>query len=99
MIGELKFFLGILIHQSPRGIFINQAKLSQHRTSTSGEYTSRRLDKLVTLGVRNPKRHGLNFISIHSKEQSSVSVSAIVHQSMDMISDSRLALCLDKYTD
>nr|GEU65256.1 hypothetical protein [Tanacetum cinerariifolium] len=27
--GELKFFLGIQIHQSPRGIFINQAKYSQ----------------------------------------------------------------------
>nr|GFC62819.1 copia protein [Tanacetum cinerariifolium] len=26
MMGELKFFLGIQIHQSPRGIFINQAK-------------------------------------------------------------------------
>nr|GFC88817.1 copia protein [Tanacetum cinerariifolium] len=25
MMGELKFFLGIQIHQSPRGIFINQA--------------------------------------------------------------------------
>ncbi|GKA35252.1 retrovirus-related pol polyprotein from transposon TNT 1-94 [Tanacetum coccineum] len=29
MIGELKFFLGIHIHQSPRGIFINQAKYAQ----------------------------------------------------------------------
>nr|GEV06115.1 hypothetical protein [Tanacetum cinerariifolium] len=28
-IGELKFFLGIQIHQSPRGIFINQAKYAQ----------------------------------------------------------------------
>nr|GEX08608.1 hypothetical protein [Tanacetum cinerariifolium] len=28
MMGELKFFLGIQIHQSPRGIFINQAKPS-----------------------------------------------------------------------
>nr|GEX06130.1 hypothetical protein [Tanacetum cinerariifolium] len=26
MMGDLKFFLGIQIHQSPRGIFINQAK-------------------------------------------------------------------------
>ncbi|GJW36128.1 retrovirus-related pol polyprotein from transposon TNT 1-94 [Tanacetum coccineum] len=26
LIGEMKFFLGIQIHQSPRGIFINQAK-------------------------------------------------------------------------
>nr|GEY24774.1 hypothetical protein [Tanacetum cinerariifolium] len=29
MIGELKFFLGIQVHQSPRGIFINQAKYAQ----------------------------------------------------------------------
>ncbi|GJU15004.1 retrovirus-related pol polyprotein from transposon TNT 1-94 [Tanacetum coccineum] len=29
MMGELKFFLGIRIHQSPRGIFINQAKYAQ----------------------------------------------------------------------
>ncbi|GKD59384.1 retrovirus-related pol polyprotein from transposon TNT 1-94, partial [Tanacetum coccineum] len=29
MMGELKFFLGIQIHQSPHGIFINQAKYSQ----------------------------------------------------------------------
>nr|GEW98878.1 retrovirus-related Pol polyprotein from transposon TNT 1-94 [Tanacetum cinerariifolium] len=29
MMGELKFFLGIQIHQSPRGIFINQAKYAQ----------------------------------------------------------------------
>nr|GEV40459.1 retrovirus-related Pol polyprotein from transposon TNT 1-94 [Tanacetum cinerariifolium] len=29
MMGELKFFFGIQIHQSPRGIFINQAKYAQ----------------------------------------------------------------------
>ncbi|GJX41469.1 retrovirus-related pol polyprotein from transposon TNT 1-94 [Tanacetum coccineum] len=29
MIGELKFFLGIQIHQSSRGIFINQAKYAE----------------------------------------------------------------------
>ncbi|GJV60117.1 retrovirus-related pol polyprotein from transposon TNT 1-94 [Tanacetum coccineum] len=29
MMGELKFFLGIQIYQSPRGIFINQAKYAQ----------------------------------------------------------------------
>nr|GEZ11907.1 retrovirus-related Pol polyprotein from transposon TNT 1-94 [Tanacetum cinerariifolium] len=29
MMRELKFFLGIQIHQSPRGIFINQAKYAQ----------------------------------------------------------------------
>nr|GEZ61549.1 retrovirus-related Pol polyprotein from transposon TNT 1-94 [Tanacetum cinerariifolium] len=29
MMGELKFFLGIQIHQSPRGIFMNEAKYAQ----------------------------------------------------------------------
>ncbi|GJW99099.1 copia protein [Tanacetum coccineum] len=29
MMGERKFFLGIQIHQSPRSIFINQAKYAQ----------------------------------------------------------------------
>nr|GEX02972.1 retrovirus-related Pol polyprotein from transposon TNT 1-94 [Tanacetum cinerariifolium] len=29
MMGELKFFLGIQIHQSPRGIYISQAKYAQ----------------------------------------------------------------------
>nr|GEZ71296.1 uncharacterized mitochondrial protein AtMg00810-like [Tanacetum cinerariifolium] len=29
MMGELKFFLGVQIHQSPYGIFINQAKYAQ----------------------------------------------------------------------
>ncbi|GKC44864.1 retrovirus-related pol polyprotein from transposon TNT 1-94 [Tanacetum coccineum] len=29
IMGELKYFLGIQIHQSPRGIFINQAKYAQ----------------------------------------------------------------------
>nr|GEV86764.1 retrovirus-related Pol polyprotein from transposon TNT 1-94 [Tanacetum cinerariifolium] len=32
MMGELKFFLGIKIHQSPRGIFINQAKALMYLT-------------------------------------------------------------------
>ncbi|GJX74270.1 retrovirus-related pol polyprotein from transposon TNT 1-94 [Tanacetum coccineum] len=34
MIGELKFFLGIQIHQSPRGIFINQAKALMYLTAS-----------------------------------------------------------------
>ncbi|GJY12628.1 retrovirus-related pol polyprotein from transposon TNT 1-94 [Tanacetum coccineum] len=36
MIGELKFFLGIQIHQSPRGIFINQAKYAQEILKNHG---------------------------------------------------------------
>nr|GFB91317.1 copia protein [Tanacetum cinerariifolium] len=50
MMGELKFFIGIQIHQSPRGIFINQAKYAQEilikhdRTVT----TSNELDLLFS---------------------------------------------------
>nr|GEY45314.1 integrase, catalytic region, zinc finger, CCHC-type, peptidase aspartic, catalytic [Tanacetum cinerariifolium] len=58
MMGELKFFLGIQIHQSPRGIFINQAKYAQEilikhgcldsRKSTSGGIQFLGGDKLVS---------------------------------------------------
>ncbi|GJX65118.1 retrovirus-related pol polyprotein from transposon TNT 1-94 [Tanacetum coccineum] len=36
MMGELKFFLGIQIHQSPRGTFINQAKYAQEILNKHG---------------------------------------------------------------
>nr|GEX53314.1 retrovirus-related Pol polyprotein from transposon TNT 1-94 [Tanacetum cinerariifolium] len=36
MIGELKFFLGIQIHQSPHGIFIKQAKYAQEILKKNG---------------------------------------------------------------
>nr|GFA41096.1 retrovirus-related Pol polyprotein from transposon TNT 1-94 [Tanacetum cinerariifolium] len=36
MMGELKLFLGIQIHQSPRGIFINQAKYAQEILNKHG---------------------------------------------------------------
>ncbi|GJW84518.1 retrovirus-related pol polyprotein from transposon TNT 1-94 [Tanacetum coccineum] len=36
MMGELKFFLGIQIHQSPRGTFINQAKYAQEILTKHG---------------------------------------------------------------
>ncbi|GJR53986.1 retrovirus-related pol polyprotein from transposon TNT 1-94 [Tanacetum coccineum] len=36
MMGELKFFLGIQIHQSPYGIFINQAKYAQEILKNHG---------------------------------------------------------------
>ncbi|GKD67844.1 retrovirus-related pol polyprotein from transposon TNT 1-94 [Tanacetum coccineum] len=42
MMGELKFFLGIQIHQSPRGIFINQSKYAQELLIKHGG------DKLVS---------------------------------------------------
>nr|GEV41191.1 retrovirus-related Pol polyprotein from transposon TNT 1-94 [Tanacetum cinerariifolium] len=63
MMGELKFFLGTQIHQSPHGIFINQAKYAQEilikhdsnhagcldsRKSTSGGIQFLGGDKLVS---------------------------------------------------
>ncbi|GKG07190.1 hypothetical protein Tco_0330159, partial [Tanacetum coccineum] len=36
MMGELKLFLGIQIHQSPCGIFINQAKYAQEICDSIG---------------------------------------------------------------
>nr|GFB57496.1 hypothetical protein [Tanacetum cinerariifolium] len=63
MMGKLKFFLGIQIYQSPRGIFINQAKYTQEilikhdsdhagclnlRKSTSGVIQFLGGDKLVS---------------------------------------------------
>nr|GEV55846.1 retrovirus-related Pol polyprotein from transposon TNT 1-94 [Tanacetum cinerariifolium] len=36
MVGELRFFLGIQIHQFPRGIFINQAKYAQEILNKHG---------------------------------------------------------------
>ncbi|GKB98802.1 retrovirus-related pol polyprotein from transposon TNT 1-94 [Tanacetum coccineum] len=36
MMGELKLFLGIQIHQTPRGTFINQAKYAQERLNKHG---------------------------------------------------------------
>ncbi|GKD84956.1 uncharacterized mitochondrial protein-like protein, partial [Tanacetum coccineum] len=40
VMGELKFFLGIQIHESPRGIFINQAKYAQEILKTHGMTSS-----------------------------------------------------------
>ncbi|GJQ96128.1 retrovirus-related pol polyprotein from transposon TNT 1-94 [Tanacetum coccineum] len=38
LIGEMKFFLGLQIHQSPKGIFINQAKYALEIRFTSLEF-------------------------------------------------------------
>nr|GEV03975.1 retrovirus-related Pol polyprotein from transposon TNT 1-94 [Tanacetum cinerariifolium] len=39
MMGELKFFLGIQMHQFPRGIFINQAKYAQEILIKHGSHS------------------------------------------------------------
>ncbi|GJV34698.1 retrovirus-related pol polyprotein from transposon TNT 1-94 [Tanacetum coccineum] len=45
LMGEMKFFLGIQIHQSPRGIFINQAKYAVEILKKHG------MDKCDSLGT------------------------------------------------
>nr|GEX48967.1 hypothetical protein [Tanacetum cinerariifolium] len=65
MMGELKFFLGIQIHQSPRGIFINQAKYAQeilikhvsrpdivHATCYCARYQAKPTEKHLTVVKR-----------------------------------------------
>ena len=52
MMGELKFFLGLQIHQSPRGIFINQAK---YTTEILKNYGMDNCDSVGTPMVTSPK--------------------------------------------
>nr|GFB60628.1 retrotransposon protein, putative, unclassified [Tanacetum cinerariifolium] len=90
MIGELKYFLGIQIHQSPRGIFINQAKYAQEilikhdsdhagcldsRKSTSGGIQFLGGDKLV---IWSSKKQDCTLMS--SAEAEYVSLSACCAQ-------------------
>ncbi|GJR04171.1 integrase, catalytic region, zinc finger, CCHC-type containing protein [Tanacetum coccineum] len=44
--GELKFFLGLQIHQSPRGIFINQAKYIL-------EYSKKAMERITKKRTKN----------------------------------------------
>ncbi|GJY91069.1 retrovirus-related pol polyprotein from transposon TNT 1-94 [Tanacetum coccineum] len=52
--GELKFFLGIQIHQSPRGIFINQAKYAQEKL--------KKHDHAGCLDTRKSASSGIQFL-------------------------------------
>nr|GEZ25737.1 hypothetical protein [Tanacetum cinerariifolium] len=67
--GELKFFLEIQIHQSPRGIFINQAKYAQEILKKHGG------DKLVSWSSKKQ-----DCISMYSAEAEYVSLSACCSQ-------------------
>nr|GEW54280.1 retrovirus-related Pol polyprotein from transposon TNT 1-94 [Tanacetum cinerariifolium] len=69
MMGELKFFLGIQIHQSPRGIFINQAKYAQEILIKHGG------DKLVSWSSKKQ-----DCTSMSSAEAEYVSLSACYAQ-------------------
>ncbi|GJX72175.1 hypothetical protein Tco_0309346 [Tanacetum coccineum] len=73
--GELKLLLGIQIHQSPRGIFINQAKYASSDTkslSTSGGIQFLGGDKLVSWSFTKAD----NCTSMSSAEAEYVSLSA-----------------------
>ncbi|GKA32304.1 retrovirus-related pol polyprotein from transposon TNT 1-94 [Tanacetum coccineum] len=48
MMGELKFFLGIQIHQSTRGIFINQAKYAQEILKKQGMTSLKHVPSMAT---------------------------------------------------
>ncbi|GJX90786.1 retrovirus-related pol polyprotein from transposon TNT 1-94 [Tanacetum coccineum] len=52
LMGELKFFLGLHIHQSPRGIFINQAKYALEIYKKHG---MDKCDSIGTLLATKPK--------------------------------------------
>nr|GEV39903.1 hypothetical protein [Tanacetum cinerariifolium] len=85
MIGELKFFLRIHIHQSPRGIFINQSKYAQEILlkhgcldsckSTSGGIQFLGGDKLVNWSSKKQ-----DCTSMSSAEAKYVSLSACYAQ-------------------
>ncbi|GJX06279.1 retrovirus-related pol polyprotein from transposon TNT 1-94 [Tanacetum coccineum] len=86
MMGELKFFLGIQIHQSPRGIFINQAKYAQEilkSMETSFELTAfSDSDHAGCLDSRKSTSGGIQFlggdklVSWSSKKQDCTSMSS-----------------------
>ncbi|GJS82230.1 retrovirus-related pol polyprotein from transposon TNT 1-94 [Tanacetum coccineum] len=52
LMGEIKFFLGLQIHQSPRGIFINQAKYALEILKKHG---MDKCDSIVTPMATKPK--------------------------------------------
>nr|GEY31818.1 hypothetical protein [Tanacetum cinerariifolium] len=69
MIGEIKFFLGIQIHQSPRGIFINQARPDiVHATCYCARYqakpTEKHLNAVKWIFRLNAKTSNVNFVCV-----------------------------------
>nr|GEW82691.1 retrovirus-related Pol polyprotein from transposon TNT 1-94 [Tanacetum cinerariifolium] len=79
VMGELKFFLGIQIHQSPRGIFINQAKYAQEILIKHGG------DKLVSW---SSKKQDCTLMS--SAEAEYVSLSTQLKPSRAILSSIRI---------
>ncbi|GKD51333.1 retrotransposon protein, putative, unclassified, partial [Tanacetum coccineum] len=54
LMGEIKFFLGLQIHQSPRGIFINQFKYALKIVKKRG------MDKCDSIGTPMATKHKLD---------------------------------------
>ncbi|GJS55307.1 hypothetical protein Tco_0628669 [Tanacetum coccineum] len=80
MIVELKFFLGIQIHQSPRGIFINQAKYAQEILKKHGG------DKLVSW---SSKKQDCTSMSLAEAEYVSLSACLAIAISCNPVQHSR----------
>ncbi|GKE24571.1 retrovirus-related pol polyprotein from transposon TNT 1-94, partial [Tanacetum coccineum] len=53
LMGEIKFFLGLQIHESPRGIFINQAKYTLEILKKHG------MEKGQSIGTPMATKHGM----------------------------------------
>ncbi|GJV76218.1 retrovirus-related pol polyprotein from transposon TNT 1-94 [Tanacetum coccineum] len=75
--GELKFFLGIQIHQSPRGIYINQAKyvqetLKKHSMTSCDSYGTPMATKHLDADLSG----GDKLVSWSSKKQDCTSMSS-----------------------
>nr|GFA08669.1 Gag-Pol polyprotein [Tanacetum cinerariifolium] len=67
MMGELKFFLGIQIHQSPRGIFINQAKFAQEILIKHGMTSCDGIDTIY-MGLWYPKDIGFELTAFSDSD-------------------------------
>ncbi|GJX93275.1 retrovirus-related pol polyprotein from transposon TNT 1-94 [Tanacetum coccineum] len=57
LMGEMKFFLGLQIHQSPKGIFISQATRTSQKATTLKEVKRifKYLKGTINMGLWNPK--------------------------------------------
>ncbi|GJW36610.1 retrovirus-related pol polyprotein from transposon TNT 1-94 [Tanacetum coccineum] len=75
MMRELKFFLGIQIHQSPRGIFINQAKYAQEILKKHDSDNAGCLDTRKSTSGGTQFLGGDKLVSWLSKKQDCISMS------------------------
>ncbi|GJZ82226.1 retrovirus-related pol polyprotein from transposon TNT 1-94 [Tanacetum coccineum] len=93
MMGELKFFLGIQIHQSPRGIFINQAKYAQEILIKHGMTSC---DSIGTPMATKPLDTDLSGTPVNqTKYRSMVGYPNDTSFNLTAFSDSDHASCLD----